>query len=157
MAEEYFQVEGIDISNHAIESIRAHFGERVSVANLEIDPLPTGRYDVIAIFNTLEHLHNPKETINKIVGALKPGGVLMGSVPNNFSLVGGFVTRLGNFFDRTHIATFPPDIWRQLFQQAGFHQINFFGETLLGRNHSIYLRHRWWPYFSFNLMFVCRP
>jgi len=156
MAEKHFQVEGVDISNHAIESIRPHFGERVMVGNLDSDPLPTNCYDVIVVFNILEHLHKPGEAIQKVAGAIRQDGVVIGSVPNNFGLVGGLVTRLGNFFDRTHIATFEPPVWRRFFEQAGFSQIEFFGEVQMGRNRCTYLRHRLWPYFSFNLMFICQ-
>jgi hypothetical protein len=77
-------------------------------------------------------------------------------MPNHFGLVGGLATRIGNYFDRTHVATFTPAVWRTLFQQAGFHDTQFFGELTLGPNVALYLRRWWWPYVSFNLMFVSR-
>lgn len=156
LAEDHFQVEGLDISRHAIEAIRAHFGERVSVANLASDPLPANRYDVVVVFNILEHLNQPGQAIQKIARAIKHDGLVIGSVPNNFGLVGGLVTHIGNFIDRTHIATYPPHTWQQLFMQAGFTQIDFFGEIPMGRNRCTYLHHKLWPYFSLNLMFVCQ-
>ena len=76
-------------------------------------------------------------------------------MPNNFGLVGGLVTRLGNFFDRTHVSTLAPDVWRGLFEQAGFTRIDFFGEVTIGRNRAVYVRRRFWPHVSFNLMFAC--
>jgi len=155
MAEMYFDVEGKDISNHAIESIRPHFGDRVSVYNVEKDQLPAHRYDVIVVFNILEHLQRPDIAIEKIAGALKPQGLVIGSVPNNSGPLGSVVTRVGNFFDRTHTFTYPPQTWRELFTQAGFTQVAFFGEVLLGRNRCQYVYHNLWPYASFNLMFVC--
>lgn len=157
LAEGHFQVEGLDISRHAIETIRTHFGERVSVANLATDPLPTNYYDVIVVFNILEHLDQPGQAIQKIARAVKQDGLVIGSVPNNFGLVGGLVTRIGNFIDRTHIATYPPHTWQALFKQAGFAQTDFFGEIPMGRNRCTYLHHKLWPYFSLNLMFVCHP
>jgi 2-polyprenyl-3-methyl-5-hydroxy-6-metoxy-1,4-benzoquinol methylase len=156
LAEEHFAVHCLDVSNHAIATIREHFGERVSVSNVEQDPLPADRYDVIVVFNILEHLRRPDEALRKIAVALKSGGLMIGSVPNNFGLVGGLTTRIGNFFDRTHVSTYDPQTWRAVFQQAGFTRIDFFGEVPIGLNHSRYLYHRLWPYLSFNLMFFCQ-
>jgi SAM-dependent methyltransferase len=155
LAEEHFAVEGIDISQYAIDAAAAHFQKRVRVGDIEERTLPHVQYDVIAVFNILEHLHYPKAAIARIYRSLNDGGLLIGSVPNNYGLVGSLVTRLGNFFDRTHVSTYPPAVWRVLFQEAGFRVVKFFGETTFGRNHSIYLRKRVWPYVSFNLMFTC--
>ena len=160
-AESFFNVEGVDVSRAAIEAIRPHFGDRVSVFNIEQRPLsqrllPRGGYAAIAVFNVLEHLHQPARIVEKLYRTLSPGGVLLGSVPNNFGLVGGVNTRLGNFFDRTHISTLPPAAWRRIFQHAGFQQVTFFGEVTLGPNRCRYLSGRFWPYISFNLMFACQ-
>jgi 2-polyprenyl-3-methyl-5-hydroxy-6-metoxy-1,4-benzoquinol methylase len=155
LADQYFDVEGMDISQYAIQAIRPHFGDRVRVGNIEQHPLPAARYDVIAVFNILEHLRQPNQVIKRLSNALNPGGLVIGSVPNNQSLVGGLVTRIGNFFDRTHVSTFVPGVWQHLFAHAGFNSIDFFGEVTLGRNHCRYLRGQFWPHLSFNLMFIC--
>lgn len=156
LAEAFFEVEGMDISHAAVNAIRPHFGPRVSVVNVEQRPLPRSRYDAIAVFNILEHLRRPHKVIDKLSAALTPGGVLIGSVPNNQSLVGGAATLLSNFFDRTHVSTFKPEVWQRLFQHAGFQQVVFFGEVTLGRNRCKYLRGNNWHHFSFNLMFICK-
>ncbi len=155
LAERHFAVEGVDVSDYAIQSIQPHFGERVRVANVEQDGLPEGRYDVIVVFNILEHLHQPHQVAEQIFSSLAPQGVMLGSVPNNYGLVGGLVTRVGNFVDQTHVATFPPNIWRNSFEAAGFQLQDFFGEVTLGRNRCFYLRGPRWPDLSFNLMFAC--
>lgn len=152
----YFNVEGLDISHRAVARLTGEFGSRVRQADITSEALPAGRYDAIAIFNVLEHLHHPGSVLEKCFRALKDGGVLIGSMPNNFGLVGGIVTRITNYFDRTHVSTLTPPAWRQLFEGAGFGRTDFFGEVTLGRNTAVYLRRRWWPYLSFNLMFVSR-
>jgi hypothetical protein len=80
---------------------------------------------------------------------------MIGSVPNNYGVIGGANTRLGNFFDRTHVSTFTPDTWERIFKHSGFQTIHLFGEITLGRNRCRYLTGHAWPYFSFNLMFEC--
>lgn len=156
LAEQRYDVEGIDVSKYAIRKIARHFGNRVRVSNIERHSLPAARYDAIAVFNLLEHLHAPEKSIKRLNSALKPGGVLIGSMPNNSGLVGGLVTRLGNFFDHTHVSTYPPEVWRQLFEHSGFKDICFFGEITIGRNRCIYIRGNSWAKVSFNLMFTCR-
>lgn len=156
LAEVHFSVEGMDISRTAIATIHPHFGDRVRVFNIDQHFLPQAGYEVIAAFNLLEHLRQPHKAIDKLYHALNPEGIIIGSVPNNFSLVGGFNTRLGNFFDRTHISTFTPDTWNRIFQHAGFQHIHFFGELPLGPNHCRFLSGRLWPYLAFNLMFICQ-
>jgi 2-polyprenyl-3-methyl-5-hydroxy-6-metoxy-1,4-benzoquinol methylase len=155
LAGEHFEVEGVEISHHAVEALIPTFGERIRQANIEAHSLPQQRYDVIAAFNLLEHLRQPDRAIQRIFSALNEGGVTIGSMPNNYGLVGGVVTRLSNFVDRTHISTYTPEVWRGLFRQAGFSRVDFFGEVTIGRNRAVYVRRRFWPYVSFNLMFVC--
>ena len=155
LAENHFEVEGMDVSRSAIESIRPHFGERVSVVNVEQRPLPRDRFDAIVVFNILEHLRQPHKVVDKLYHALSDGGVMIGSVPNHYGPVGEVVTHIGNFFDRTHVSVFNPETWGRIFKHAGFGETTFFGEVTIGRNRCRYLRGRLWPYLSFNLMFVC--
>ncbi len=153
--EPHFEVEGVDISHSAIAAARLHFNDKVNVLNIEQRSLPADRYDAIVAFNILEHLRQPGRAVEKLYRALVPGGVMIGSVPNNFGIIGSLTTHIGNFFDRTHVSTFTPDTWRRIFTHAGFNTIEFFGELNAGRNHCRYLQGRWWPYISFNLMFAC--
>lgn len=155
VAEEDFDVEGIDVSRFAIRSLRTHFGCRVHAYNVEQWPAPKRKYDVIAIFNTLEHLKQPKAVVEKMQAALNDDGMVIGSVPNNSGIVGKLITRMGNFFDRTHVSVFTPSTWWGIFREAGFSTIRFFGEVTVGRNRSYYLSTKDWHQYSFNLMFLC--
>jgi 2-polyprenyl-3-methyl-5-hydroxy-6-metoxy-1,4-benzoquinol methylase len=156
LAQPAFSVSGMDISPYAVSQARKKVGPRVKAANIELHPLQENHFEVILAFNILEHLTAPQESISKIYRALKPGGILMGSVPNNFGLVGGFVTCLSNFFDRTHISTYPTSRWQQLFGEAGFARVELFGEITIGRNNCVYVKLPFWKSVSFNLMFVCK-
>lgn len=153
MAAAHFEVEGVDLSRHAIEVLRPEFGERVSVLDIAQKPLPRARWDAIIVFNILEHVRQPHRVLEKLHAALAPGGLLLGSVPNNYPPVGSVHTLLTNFFDRTHVSTFDPATWRRIFTHAGFTKAEFFGEVTLGHNRCRYLTGRLWPFVSFNLMF----
>ncbi len=113
------------------------------------------RFDVAAVFNILEHLFKPAETVRKLHTALKGSGILIGSVPNNQPPVGSFVTLLTNIGDRTHVSTYSPERWRRIFTEAGFRKISFFGEVLVTKYLPLYVRDPLWRFYAFNLMFVC--
>lgn len=156
MAAPYFSVEGIDISSHAVNTVRSAVQLPVRRADVQTMPLPVENYDGIAAFNILEHLRRPGEVVDKIYRSLRPGGVLFGSVPFNSHLFGGIHTLLSNIFDRTHVATYGPGRWRGIFTRSGFNGVEFFGEVMAGKNGCVYVSGRGWQWLAFNLMFVCR-
>jgi SAM-dependent methyltransferase len=151
-----YEAEGIDISSHAVEALRDRRAFRVRQDDIQVSPLEEDYYEGIAAFNVLEHLREPAPVLQKIVKALRPGGALIGSVPYNAAVLGRFHTLLTNIMDRTHVSTYSPDRWRGLFEEAGFRQVEFFGETNLAIIASWYLRGGLWNWFTLNLMFVCR-
>lgn len=155
LAKRHFDVAGIDISQYTIDCIKHSFGAKVKRGNIEAEELISDYHDVIAIFNVLEHLRRPGIVIDKIYHSLTKGGIVIGSVPNNSTLIGRVHTALANCFDKTHCSTYPPHRWRALFRETGFEGIHFFGEVMLGRNFSLYIRNRFWQYLSFNLIFLC--
>lgn len=156
LALKHYQVEGIDISDYAVRSLRGIKGARVRRANLEVDPLPKQQYELAAAFNVLEHLKQPETGLARLSAALRPGGALVGSVPFNARLLGRAHTLLSNIVDRTHVSTFGPARWMALMQAAGFQQVRFFGEVMLGKNVCAYLSGPLWQWAAFNLMFVAR-
>jgi 2-polyprenyl-3-methyl-5-hydroxy-6-metoxy-1,4-benzoquinol methylase len=115
LAGRHFDVEGMDVSDYAVRHLSQELGLPARRDNIEQAMLPSNNYHVIAIYNVLEHLHNPGVALAKIFAALLPGGITAGSFPNNYGLIGGASTVVSNIFDRTHISTFAPDRWRQLF------------------------------------------
>ncbi len=154
LAARHFDVEGIDISAHAIQALRQSSDLNVRQADVENSSLPETAYDVVAAFNMLEHLAHPEKVLRKIAAALRPGGCVVGSMPYNAAVLGRLHTALSNLFDRTHVSTFPPQRWERLFEQAGFHQLEFFGEIMLGKNLCRYVRFPHWNLLAFNLVFV---
>lgn len=155
MAREHFEVAGMDQSSYAIRNSRLPSDCHVTLGDIERAALEPENYDVVVAFNVLEHLHKPAATIRKIFRALRPGGFLFGSVPNNRGILGAPHAALTDIIDRTHVSNHRPSKWRSLMSRAGFKSIRFFGEIMLGRNHCIYLETKIWEQVAFNLMFAC--
>lgn len=78
-----FAVEGTEWTRES--AARVAGGITVHVGDLlELD-LPRGSYDAITLWHVFEHLAQPEETLRRIHGLLRPGGVLFLSMPNHES------------------------------------------------------------------------
>jgi 2-polyprenyl-3-methyl-5-hydroxy-6-metoxy-1,4-benzoquinol methylase len=155
LASQFFNVTGMDVSRYATRYAAADVISRVRYGDVEAEDLSKDEYNAIVAFNVLEHLQNPHLVLAKIFQGLRNQGVLIGSVPLKYGIIGRIYTRITNIVDRTHISTYQPTRWKALFQDTGFSQIQLFGEVPIGKNRNVYVRHRHWPHLSLNLMFVC--
>ena len=153
LAKEHFDVEGIDVSEFAVNCAKKD--HNVWVGDIQKIKLEENKYDVIVIFNVLEHLKNPSLAIANIYSALKKGGIVIGSMPNKAGVVGRVFTHIGNYIDKTHCSTYTPKKWERLFKKEDFN-VYFFGELMASRNNSKYVKGKHWKHFSFNLMFLCK-
>jgi len=121
LAAEYFDVDGIDISRYSVHHLKKRHGGKIILGNIVHTKLKKNYYDVIVIFNVLEHIKRPELAIRNIYNGLKQGGVLVGSVPNNSSLFGSFAAWfINSFIDKTHCSTFQPNYWLKAFKKYNF-------------------------------------
>ena len=101
-------------------------------ASLEEAQFPFGQFDVITLWDVIEHVENPKEVLKKLNAWLKPGGLILLATPNHKSLLnflaktayalsGGMVKKpLTYFFVPEHILYFTPLSLRRLIKECGF-------------------------------------
>lgn len=76
---------GIDIDPRA-EAFGKAKGQDVRRCSLEDTSYPDNYFDVITLWNVLEHLRRPDWTMKECARILKPGGLLVVSVPNTESV-----------------------------------------------------------------------
>ncbi|MCC6405323.1 MAG: class I SAM-dependent methyltransferase [Candidatus Yanofskybacteria bacterium] len=82
------EVVGADVDSHALASAAA----TLNIQTVQFDfnapewPLEPASFDVVLVAEVLEHLFFPDRVLRRIERLLKPGGMLVGSVPNAFSL-----------------------------------------------------------------------
>lgn len=77
----YRHVAGIELDPNAASRAQHRLGERVRAVPIEeLDGVAA--YDVVTLFEVLEHVRNPLETLRVAARLLKPGGTLVVSVPN---------------------------------------------------------------------------
>lgn len=71
-----WEVRGVEPSLHAAEYVRAHLGIEVSTRSLTDLPVEPDSQDAIAMWDVIEHLPNPRETLVRAHEWLRPAGVL---------------------------------------------------------------------------------
>jgi SAM-dependent methyltransferase len=96
------------------------------VESMTLD-LPIDFFDVVLCADVLEHLVDPWRAVRLLTRHLRPGGLIVSSIPNfrNHRVLSAIVVR-GNFgyaeaglLDRTHLRFFCRQNIRELFEQAG--------------------------------------
>jgi 2-polyprenyl-3-methyl-5-hydroxy-6-metoxy-1,4-benzoquinol methylase len=125
--EGYHNTGGIDLSKEQIA-----LAGQIGVENVWVDDLfsylPTveRKYDMIIANDIIEHLTKEEtmEFLDKIMAALKPGGSILISTPNAFSLFGAGRV----FVDFTHETGFTSTSLAQVLRVCGFREVAIYGE-----------------------------
>jgi len=76
-----WEVRGNEISTAAIDWCRKHYSIELDYGLLEEVELESDSFDAVVMWNTLEHCINPLTTLEVAYRILRPGGVLLISVP----------------------------------------------------------------------------
>jgi 2-polyprenyl-3-methyl-5-hydroxy-6-metoxy-1,4-benzoquinol methylase len=77
-----WELEGVEISSYAAEIGRNRFGLNIFIGTVEQADFPAQHFDVITLWDVMEHLHDPISSLTEISRILKPGGLLILRVPN---------------------------------------------------------------------------
>ena len=114
-----WQAEGVEISSYAAARARGR-GAIVHAGLLEQLRLPASRFDVVTLYDTIEHLTDPVATLREVERLLVPGGLLHLVTPN----VGGYQARvLGSrwyhYKPGEHLFYFSPATLRTAIERAG--------------------------------------
>jgi 2-polyprenyl-3-methyl-5-hydroxy-6-metoxy-1,4-benzoquinol methylase len=81
-----WKVSGIEPNEFAAHIARERFKLKVFIGSLSETNYPTGFFDVVTLWDVLEHLPDPADTLNEISRITKPQGYLVMRIPNYDSL-----------------------------------------------------------------------
>src|SRR6188768_3493522 len=77
-----FDASGAELSADTAAFARSHFGFEVHAGDWRGGGYADGSFDVITLFDVIEHLPNPLGELGAVRRLLKPGGLLLQSTPN---------------------------------------------------------------------------
>jgi SAM-dependent methyltransferase len=120
MARTGYDVHGLEPYQGVVEHLPIELRGKVRCAPFESVDYSAGSFDLITLFHVLEHLPAPVETLRRLRGCLKPGGLLVLEVPNFASRESSWLgTHWYNLDVPYHFWHFTPASLRTLVETAG--------------------------------------
>ncbi len=131
-----WSVAGVEIQAEAAEYARARFGFDVFTGDLLASNLPAHSFDVVTLWDVLEHTHYPIAILQEAHRVIKPGGLLVFSIPDPTAV---WADRFGpawiGYDTPRHLYLFHGDSLALLLNQTGF--------SLVERQHFLATYHTW--------------
>ncbi len=120
MREKGWQVLGVDVSDRAAQEAGQAYGIPVHVGTLPHPDVGPETFDVVNMASVLEHVHWPHRVVEGAARALRPGGLLVVSVPNFDSwTLRQFCTACFHLDLPRHLLHFNPVTLRRLLHAHG--------------------------------------
>jgi 2-polyprenyl-3-methyl-5-hydroxy-6-metoxy-1,4-benzoquinol methylase len=114
-----WQVQGIEIDPEMVRFAQAELGMDVLENTLEEAGFPDHAFDIITMWDVLEHMHDPLAVLREVRRILRPGGLVICSTPNVASLDAKIFGRYWIGFDvPRHLYTFSPSTLAALLRKA---------------------------------------
>ena len=147
---EYYGMElSVQAAEYAVNTGRIDRIEVGSVEDKNIDSLNLNKssLDCIIYGDVLEHLLDPWKIISSHKEYLKPGGIMLASIPNisNFTIIyqllkGQWDYKDEGLLDRTHLRFFTRASIKQLFMDAGLVITALEGRCYFMKDHASFMR-----------------
>ncbi|HEY1380481.1 MAG TPA: class I SAM-dependent methyltransferase [Gemmataceae bacterium] len=116
-----WSVTGIDASADAVAAVRGGLGVRAFAGTLPHPALAAESFDVVTMWHSLEHVHEPLTTLREVRRLLVPGGRLVVAVPNIAGAAFGWFGPAWFGLDLPrHLTHFTPPTLRRMLERAGF-------------------------------------
>ncbi len=131
MSKSGWEMTGLEPSEYASRLAMERYRVKVITNSLEKCRLPVGKYDLVTLWDVLEHLQDPRAGLLKIRKSMKAGGWLVLSIPNIRSWDGRFWGKYWLGWDiPRHLTLYGFDSIRQLLNQSGFEFKKYYSFSL---------------------------
>ena len=118
-----FQAEGVEPAPQAAQGACSS-GLKVHQGFLEDIKFPANTFDIVTMFEVIEHVRDAFPLLNECHRIIKPGGLLMIGTANTDSWTAGVMKSHWEYFDISrhggHISFFNPQSIRVLAERSGF-------------------------------------
>jgi SAM-dependent methyltransferase len=127
-----WEVAGIEPNAEAADYGRDTYQLDIRTGTLEESDFADNGFDVVTLWDVLEHVPDPRSTLQEIARILRPGGLLVASTPNPTCIEARLFGRHWIGWERPrHLYLFPPRLLRHYLGDAGFDEIVI--ESFAGR------------------------
>ena len=121
MADHGWRVTGLDAAVGAVATVQSELGLPALVGSLPHPELEPASFDVVTMWHSLEHVHDPLQTLRDSFRLLIPGGRLVVAVPNRESFAAwAFGPAWFGLDLPRHLTHFTPSTLRTMLHVAGF-------------------------------------
>ena len=142
-------MEAYGVEPNKLEVEYARQNGAVVLASDVSDLDPGESFDVITLWDVLEHIREPVGYIESLLSIVKPGGCIFVQVPSSDSLAARIMRGACNMFDGVeHLTLFSKRSLNLAFAKAGFELVRF--QTVISEVHAIrnFLSYAQDPYLS---------
>jgi len=116
-----WMVQGLEVSEYASEYARRELNLPVETASIVSPPAGLPQFDVVTLWDTIEHLNRPDLALANIRRLLGPRGVLVFSTGDYDSLLRRLTGKRWRLFaDPTHNFFFNEGVLRRMLKREGF-------------------------------------
>jgi 2-polyprenyl-3-methyl-5-hydroxy-6-metoxy-1,4-benzoquinol methylase len=122
-AEHGYTTKGIEISKDAAKYAGREFGLDVEAKPFEELRFPDDYFDVVTLWQVLEHVPYPLMVLQKVHRILKPEGLLVTSTPDIESILARIFRRKWWNLRRLHINQFTSKTLADMLKRAGFNDV----------------------------------
>ena len=115
-----YDVEGVEPSRWAARRAAERVRGTVRLGVVEDAPLPEGAYDVVTMWDVIEHLPDPSSTLRAVHSALRPGGVFAVTTMDVEALFPRVAGRRWPWYMQMHLVYFSRRTLGELLRRCGF-------------------------------------
>jgi SAM-dependent methyltransferase len=99
---------------------RERYGVNILVGSIDDVALPQHQYDVVTLWDVIEHTSDPMHVLGRVHDLLVPGGLLIVNYPDIGSWIGRAMGRKWPFLSSVHLYYFTRPTIRTALDKAGF-------------------------------------
>ena len=118
--EQGWKVEGIELSSWLAAWAKDHFDLSIRETPLHEGQFPPDHFDVVTMFDVLEHVEDPTATVRVVRKVLKDDGLFALSYPDYGSIFARLLQRRWWFLLSVHLHYFTRQTIRRLLERNGF-------------------------------------
>jgi 2-polyprenyl-3-methyl-5-hydroxy-6-metoxy-1,4-benzoquinol methylase len=137
-----WKVFGVDVSDYATKFAKERFGINCFTGDIRDARLPDKHFNVITLWDTIEHFENPLEELKEIRRILTDDGIILFDTPNvesimriladwAYKITGGiFKYPIKKLYHQFHLFYFSPKTLHMLLNKTGFEIIEIRKKTI---------------------------